>query len=291
MARFEQLLACVDSIHQQSLRPREIVVVVDGCEQLAEALRKHDQQITVVTHETNRGVSAARNTGVGHVTTEWVAFLDDDATADPTWLERLVSCAETMGAVGASGWSEPAMDRPMPRWFPPELLWTVGCSYRGQPRRRTTGRNVFGGCAVLRTDLFREMGGYDVDIGRCGAGVEGCEEAEFGLRSAARDASARFAHVPDAVIHHRVGVARLTPWYVMSRCYADGRMKSAISRDTGVRGLGPERSFVTRTVPAGVIRAVATGHLACALVLLSGIGSAALGYVVEHVRPVRLAGK
>ncbi|MBN1171334.1 MAG: glycosyltransferase family 2 protein [Micromonosporaceae bacterium] len=287
MARWEQLLACLDSLHQQTLPPQAVVVVVDGCPDLVAALRERGGSEIITVHEVNQGISAARNTGVAQVTTRWVAFLDDDATADPTWLERLVTAAEELGAAGAGGRSEPVFDQGMPCWFPPELLWTVGCSFPGMPRGRTVERLVFGGCSVLDTELFERFGGYDVTLGRRGRGAEGGEEADFSLRIAARSPERRFVHVPDAIIHHRVGSSRLTRRYVLHRCYSDGRTKSLIARRSGMRGLHAERTYLTSTVPRGVARHLRSGRWQAALVLMGGVGCAGAGYLTGRFQRLR----
>lgn len=49
---------------------------VDGTEASVRAL--DDPRVTLLRHPVARGVSAARNTGLAHATTPWVAFVDDD---------------------------------------------------------------------------------------------------------------------------------------------------------------------------------------------------------------------
>jgi glucosyl-dolichyl phosphate glucuronosyltransferase len=279
LARLEQLLDCLESVRRQTLPPEKVVVVVDGCPELGETLRRKLKREVVVELLTNQGLSAARNTGAQQVTTPWVAFLDDDAVAEPRWLEELLSSAEQTGAVGAGGWSTPAFDRPAPRWFPPELLWTVGCSYRGMPLKRAVSRNVFGGCAILRTDLFGLVGGYDATLGRRGSDFAGGEEADFCIRVVQAKPDAHFVHVPEAVIHHRVGIERLTRGYVLKRCYADGRKKARITSRAKGTALGPERRYLLRTVPLGMARALATAKPQAAGMLGAAVVAAAVGYV------------
>jgi GT2 family glycosyltransferase len=285
IGRFDQLIRCLGSIATQSVTPIEVVVVVDGSAEIAAALRRRVGPETVVVLERNLGMSAARNAGAARVRSTWVAFLDDDAVADPHWLDNLLECARRTGAAGVGGRSDPVFDPAEPRWLPPELLWTVGCSYRGMPTRSTVQRNTFGGCAVLRTDVFGLVGGYNVKLGRRGSGVQGGEEADLCLRIRAADPQAFFFYEPDAVIRHRVGASRLTRRYVLRRCLSDGRTKSTIARSSGRRALSTERTYLVRTALVGVLRAAATLRLQRAAVLVAGVGCAAAGYLIGRIGP------
>jgi hypothetical protein len=96
---------------------------------------------------------------------------------------------------------------------------------------------------------------------------------------AAHDPATRFVFVPDAVIGHRVSAARMSPSYVFRRCFSDGRTKTVLSRRTGVAALGPERRYLTRTVPLGVLRSMASGRWRAALVLIGAVLYAAGGFL------------
>jgi GT2 family glycosyltransferase len=275
--RYDQLLACLESLTRQTRRPREVIVVVDGCAEAAARLAERAGPETVIALPTNRGLSAVRNIGAARAGTGWVAFLDDDAVAEPGWLEELISACDGLHTAGSGGWSAPlfASGR-TPGWFPEELFWTVGCSYRGMPDRTTVVRNVFGGCALLRRDLFALIGGFDETLGRRGLDFGGGEEADFCLRATAADASVIFAHAPRAVIHHRVPADRATVRYLLARCYSDGVSKGRIARSG--RALSSEKSFVL-AVPKGVWRHLRDRRPAAALVLLAGVAAAAVGYL------------
>ena len=113
------------------------------------------------THE--KGLSGGQNTGVDTATGDIVAFLDDDAVAEPGWLalSRRASATRRDGRGRA--------DRPLwatrarPRWFPEEFDWTVGCAYRGMPTGRAPIRNVMGGNAAFRREVVGEVGGFHRD--------------------------------------------------------------------------------------------------------------------------------
>lgn len=49
------------------------------------------KDIKIIRHDKNRGLSAARNTGIIHSTGEYVYFMDSDDTISPCCIEKLVS--------------------------------------------------------------------------------------------------------------------------------------------------------------------------------------------------------
>ncbi len=81
----------VESCLAQTYQPIEIVLV-DDCSKdaLDGALRPFvdDPRVRLVRHEVNRGVSAARNSGVQAAKGALIAFLDSDDIWQPTKLER-----------------------------------------------------------------------------------------------------------------------------------------------------------------------------------------------------------
>jgi glycosyltransferase involved in cell wall biosynthesis len=76
------------SVRAQTLAPVEIIVVDDGSRaEEAQALDRAAGDCVVVHLHRNRGVSVARNTGIGRARGEWIAFLDCDDVWDPRKLE------------------------------------------------------------------------------------------------------------------------------------------------------------------------------------------------------------
>lgn len=105
----EYLERCLRSVWAQSPRlPAEVVVVDDGSRDetavIAESLGA-----TVVRHETNRGLPAARNSGLAATTHEWVALLDSDDEWLPNHLAELWSLTNDQVAFVASAalWCDP----------------------------------------------------------------------------------------------------------------------------------------------------------------------------------------
>ena len=82
-ALLDRCLAALDG-------PYPVVVVDDGSrapDAVAAVAAAHGA--TLVRRPANGGPSAARNTGLDHVTTELVAFVDSDCVPSPGWIDRL----------------------------------------------------------------------------------------------------------------------------------------------------------------------------------------------------------
>ena len=159
--------------------------------------------------------------------------------------------------LGAGGFVVPAWDAARPAWFPPEFDWVVGCSYRGMPERVTPVRNLFGGCMVMRKEVFESVGGFRDGIGRIGTRPVGDEDTELCIRARQHWPERVLLHEPNARIFHRVPEKRARFQYVRSRCFAEGLSKALIVRFIGTRdGLSTERSYATRTLPYGVVRGI-----------------------------------
>jgi len=108
--RSEGLIAVVESIltlPDQNLGNSEIVIVDNSEKALAEATT---QQLAASTEhpikyvsEPNPGVSNARNAGLSAASSHLIAFIDDDETALPGWLDGLLIAHETLGAAVVFG--------------------------------------------------------------------------------------------------------------------------------------------------------------------------------------------
>lgn len=277
-ARWREIRLCLDSLGRQTYAPAQVIAVVDGHQELAEDVRQAYPEVTLVALPQNRGLSAARNAGTEKVDTPWVAFLDDDAYAEPDWLEKLVEAREASGALGVGGWVEPVFMADNPGWFPDELLWTVGCSHAGLPRERELVRNVFGGCALMSVDALRDNGGYDPAVGRRGNDAAGGEEADLCLRILQTQPDARFVLEPSAVIHHHVPAERARRGYVLRRCFVDGRAKAGIARRRGAGSLSSESDFAKAVLPR-LGRHLRARRPGAAWMLFAGTGAAGVGFV------------
>lgn len=96
--RFEEATRAIESVLAQTYEPIEFVVVEDGTESGIEEWlndRGYDS-VRYVRHETNQGLSGARNTAIELASGDYVAFLDDDDSWKPERIERQVSLIRSL---------------------------------------------------------------------------------------------------------------------------------------------------------------------------------------------------
>lgn len=281
--RLEDLSNAIDSVRGQTLPACQTVVVIDHNDALLRRAREAWPDVLVVANREQRGLSGARNTGVSVATGEIVAFLDDDATADPHWLERLAPSYRDPDVLAVGGAVEPIWPEDRPSWFPPEFDWVVGCTHSGMPRERTPVRNLVGANMSIRRGFLLEVGGFRHGIGRIGATPVGCEETELCIRAQQRRPGATVQYVPDARVLHRVARERTTIRYFFARCRAEGMSKALVARFAGSGdGLQSERSYVTTTLPAGMLGGVLSMRpwgLARSVMIAAGLLVTSIGYL------------
>ena len=294
--RWGLLLRSIGSVCRQRRVPDQVLVVIDHNDELLERTRASASSDVEVTASTGPpGLSGARNTGARLARGDVVAFLDDDAEADPGWLEALLS-RYGAGVAGTGGVAVPVWPaRGRPRWFPPEFDWVVGCSYTGLPVTVAPQRNLIGAAMSFRRSVFDAVGAFDTDMGRIGSLPLGCEETEFAIRLGRTLPGAQLLHVPDAVVHHHVAEQRTTVRYFLRRCYAEGISKAAVARRAGRdRALSSERDYVLFTLPQGILGGLASGlrgelwGFARAGMICIGLGATGAGYLAGASRSTEL---
>ena len=208
--RKQLLQACLDSLTRQSHADFEVVVVdngsTDGSPALVEEMAKtFPVSLRLIANASNLGFCAANNQGIFSMGTELVALLNNDAEAEPGWLEALERVIRSEMDVGMAAskilvWEDPTrIDKCGHLMYPDgqnrgrgsgqidrcqfdrteEVLWPDGCA------------------AMYRRAMLEDIGGFDEDF------FAYADDAELGLR--ARWAGWRCWYTPDAVVRHHRG--------------------------------------------------------------------------------------
>ena len=252
--RWPQLAAAVESALHQTRPAVDVVVVVDHNPELAARVREQWPSVRLVSNRHGRGASGARNTGAFLVSSDVVAFLDDDAVAEPTWLERLVVHFEDPSVVGVGGAVVPAWEGDRPAWFPDEFGWVIGVSYPGLPESVAEVRNVWAENMAVRRTRFLEVGGFRLNFGKVGS-HSSPEDTDLCLRMAAD--GGRWLYIPDALVAHHVPASRSTLGFFLRRCYQEGTGKAALVELSGASALASERRYAREILPRAVTRNLA----------------------------------
>lgn len=142
----------------------EIVVVDDASTDatpmvLGRLVESHDQRaMKVVTHQSNRGLSAARNTGFAHCRAEYVFVLDADNAIGPTCIAQ---CAAAMRKQPEAAFAYPIIAK-----FGADQGLLSAFPWRQSQLMR---RNTIDAMALVRRSAWASVGGYRTDV-----------DAEFG---------------------------------------------------------------------------------------------------------------
>jgi glucosyl-dolichyl phosphate glucuronosyltransferase len=287
--RWNDLVAAIESVRQQTLPPQEIIVVIDHNPGLLKRVREYIPDVIVVENTEAQGLSGARNSGIAIAKGQVIAFLDDDAMATHDWLMLFSNGFANPQVLGIGGPITPFWLDKNPAWLPEEFHWVVGCTFRGMPQCVTTVCKLIGANMSFRREIFYCMGGFRSDMGRVGTRPLAGEETELCIRALQRWPQNVFLYLPQAIVFHRVPEQRVQWRYFFLRCYAEGLSKASITSYVGTRdGLASERNYTFRTLPDGVLRGLKdalfdhdlTG-LIRAGVIVAGLSVTTFGYLVR----------
>ena len=292
--RIEELAECLGSLHAQTWHPDEVLLVIDHNPSLFQQARNQFSGLQIVENDHSRGASGARNCGVAHAHGDIVAFLDDDTSAEPDWLDELIQPYEDPAVLGTTGQVLAYWPDRRPRWFPDEFDWVVGCSYRGMPESTAPIRNLWGPLSLRRT-VFEATGGFNETIGRKENALPGGEETELSIRIQARYPNALLLYVPAALTTHHLYALRTTRRYFIHRCYGEGLAKAAVAESVGAnRALAIERPYTARVLPAGVARGLKkavfgdVSGLGTATMIVLGLATTTAGYLRGRLTALQL---
>lgn len=289
--RWANLVAAVESVRCQTLAPQEILVVVDHNIHLLERIHEQLPGVLTVENDNKPGLSGARNSGIAVASGQIIAFLDDDALAEPHWLQALCEAFLDPWVLGTGGSVIPEWLASRPAWLPEEFYWVVGCTYRGMPQCVAIIRNPIGANMAFRREVFEQIGGFHSEVGRVGTHPIGCEETELCIRACQHWSEHVFLYTPAATVFHQVPPDRCTWCYFQARCYAEGLSKAMVTRLTVRKeSLFSERTYVRQTLPAGIARSIgglfAHGDwmgLVRSAVIIAGLVTTSVGYCMGRM--------
>lgn len=173
------------SIHAQTVRPAEVLLVDDGsCPENQEKLRFLSDLAIILVSPQNAGVSAARNLGAHYARSQWLAFLDDDDLWLPDKLERQIRYIEAHPEVMALGGG---MTMRSPGCS--DQYWGERNTYKVTLAHALCFTASMSGSLLIRRDVFLNLGGFDTRLSHM-------EDYEFGIRLLASGCETHFLGEP-----------------------------------------------------------------------------------------------
>lgn len=247
--RPDMLGDCLGSLAGQTIDDFEVLVVDDGSHaDLRPAVRdaaSHGLSVAYVRQDPS-GLSAARNHGTAAAEGDALAYLDDDALADPGWARAMVEAFDDEGCDAVAGRIELHYEGPAPRWLSPGLRSLLGeLDLGASPCWIDDGAVPNGGNSAVSRAAFERAGGFPTDLGRQRGTLLSNEEVAFFGR--VLDHGGRIRYRPDALMRHRIPPSRLTADYFRRRAFAQG--VSDVRLEERPQPAAREAWRVARTVP------------------------------------------
>ena len=172
----QYLPEAVESALAQTYPNMEVIVVDDGStDRTRECLAPYRERIAYI-YQPNRGLSAARNTGIAAARGEWIALLDSDDTWHPEKTALQLRAAEGMDHLALVG--SPPADR-MPEHLAPPVVRVL------EVRDFLLNVPLGPSSALIRRRCLEDVGLFDESL-------TSVEDRDMWLRLSARFGRSRF---------------------------------------------------------------------------------------------------
>jgi glucosyl-dolichyl phosphate glucuronosyltransferase len=258
------LTRAIDSLLRQHAATTELEIIVVDNGSTDDTARVVAEKAEAAPHlryvqEPRLGLSFARNRGIEHSTGSIVAFLDDDAEADPEWADRLAALFREDAAIGAAG-GKTLVRWPVerPEWVTANIESYYGkCDYGDARRPLTFPEYPFGSNMAIRRQWLDRLEGFRTDLGARGGNLMAGEETDLFERL--NGFAVRIAYEPSAIVHHWAAPERLSRRWCLRRAFRHGQ-SSALMDHTRPE---PQRGSISRNVRRALGRASIGGVSTC----------------------------
>ena len=201
------------SFEKVSPRNVEVIVVDNDSSGSAEAVCEVKDFPCTLRYvcEPSRGIAHARNRGIAEAReAEFLAFIDDDETPSPRWLDELMGTQHQFQADVVSGPVVPAYVGDVPQW-----IRTGGFFRRPLFRTGDIVRLCSTNNALIRSQILTKVPGFDEQFN-----LTGGEDSHFFLR--VREAGFRMVFSSGAVVYEPVTEKRANVPWLLRRGYQSG---------------------------------------------------------------------
>jgi glycosyltransferase involved in cell wall biosynthesis len=225
--RASLLPGALDSLLQQSLDQSlfEIIVVdnnsTDSTPEVVARYLFHPHIRYV--HEASQGLAHARNRGYKESRGKYVAYLDDDARADPEWLRGILNIFDNTvpEPLAVGGPIYPFYLSQKPEWFKDEYEIR---SWGDKPRFLLPRESFSGSNMIFTRNILEKFGGFDTRVGVNGTTLSVGEETSLFLKLWENYSKRNvFYYSPDLKVFHYAPSEKMDAVYALKRSFASGQ--------------------------------------------------------------------
>jgi glycosyltransferase involved in cell wall biosynthesis len=224
---------CLDGLrHQTVAEHRFDVLIVDSGSpepartELRDLVRHYPGARLIRVDEP--GVSAARNAGARAATTDYIAYIDDDAIPAETWVEAILDAITERGRdrpAVLGGRILPKWEALLPAWWPPALRGLLSIiEHEGTGEYRTNevppALEPYGCNMIVHVRSMLDVGGFGNGVGRIAGVLLSDEDIQLAWRLQDEGYSVRYDS--NIVVFHQIQARRLNPDWLLSRLYWQG---------------------------------------------------------------------
>lgn len=223
--RAGRLSVALQSLLSQSLDSNEYeILVVDNAstDQTRSVVKQVGLGRVRYLYEPELGLSRARNTGYRHARGRYIAYLDDDAEADPGWLAAIVAVFSRQEKAGCvTGKVLPIWEAPKPDWVSKEMEGPLSIYDCGDQEWELSEKEwIIGTNMAFLKEVLEVSGGFLECLGRKGEILLSAEEAAMGYLI--KRLGYQVLYSPRVKVHHYVPAERLDPNWILKRGFWQG---------------------------------------------------------------------
>lgn len=235
------LSACLASLRRQTLRRDEFEVLVvdngstDPTPVTVSAFSAYMN--TRLLCEPRIGLSIARNRGLREAKAPYIAYLDDDAEAEPVWLEKALEGIKTFlpAPEAMAGAILLKWEVPRPKWVTNGMMEPLGALWWGDnPFRMSPGQRIVGANCFFKKSSLEAVGGFNEHLGRKSNCLLSGEETQVQDRFEERGFCLWYN--PHAIVQHFVPRERTHPSWFYRRFFWGG-VSDYVQAYTAVRAI------------------------------------------------------
>lgn len=237
--REDLILLAIDSLHNQTLSTdlyEVIIVDNNSTDNSYQKIQDYiiDKENFKLFLETNQGLSYSRNRGYKEASGKYIAYMDDDARANPDWAEKILFDFNTVipnpDVVG--GKILPIYEMAPPDWFSNDFevrSWGENSRYLpiNLAKFGFSGSNM-----IFRREILEEYNGFSTNFGMNGKKLRMGEDTELFFRITKKYKNIYYD--PELLIYHWTPSSNYDVLYRKKRSYSGGVTRCLMEKEENI---------------------------------------------------------